>query len=152
MSDQRDEFKQLYGTGWQFPIGFDTPDPGQSRSTLQMSAGTDNVAQSLSLLFQTQPGERIMLPYWGCDLHSTMFENMSEGALSALQSRISESVARYESRAEAVTVDVQQDTVQPGLLRIAVTYRLSGQIQQITGQINVFDSTEAGGGGWLTQW
>lgn len=155
MSTQNDELTRLYGVGWRFPLAFDLKPPSAAdrtaqSSALRMSAGADNVAQSLAMLFQTQPGERIMRSAYGCDMQSAVFANMSEGTLAALRSRIAESVARYEPRAEGVTIEVQEDTTQRGTLRIEVTYRLVGQTQQVSGRLNLLDGTDGGWGTWAT--
>lgn len=156
MNNQHDEWVRLYGSGWRFPLRFElkpsvsedndallSPPP----SSVTMSAGERNVAQSLALLFRTQPGERIMRPAYGCDMQSAMFANLSEGTLAALRHRIAESVARHEPRAEEVTIDMLEDQRLRGLLRITVRYRLAGQEQRVTGQLNMLEGIE-GGAAW----
>ncbi|QRR07653.1 GPW/gp25 family protein (plasmid) [Burkholderia sp. MS455] len=155
MDNQDNELVRLYGTGWKFPLTFDLPAPvvGQdieTRSAVVMSAGTDNVAQSLAMLFQTQPGERIMRAAYGCDMQSMVFENVSEATLASLHSRISESVARYEPRAEGVTIAMQEDARQAGTLRIELTYRLAGQTRQVSGSLNLSDGVDGGWNSWAT--
>lgn len=152
MSNQNEELIRLYGSGWRFPLRFE-PRPvtdatdGLAPSAVVMSAGGDNVAQSLAMLFQTQPGERIMRPDYGCDMQSLMFANLSESMLGALRHRIVESVARHEPRAEQVDVVLQEDPSLRGLLHVAVRYHLAGQTQQVTGQLNLLES-EGGGSAW----
>ncbi|HCF3047452.1 GPW/gp25 family protein [Pseudomonas aeruginosa] len=154
MSIQDNELTQLYGAGWRFPLSFElkpsSATGGTPSSAVVMSSGAENVAQSLALLFQTQPGERIMRSAYGCDLQSAVFANMSEGTLATLRSQIAESVARFEPRAEGVMVDVREDTTQRGTLRIEVTYRLAGQMQQVSGRLNLLDGMEGGLGTWAT--
>lgn len=142
------ELTRLYGAGWAFPLTFLGPDEAHPRSSVAMSAGADNVAQSLRILFQTQPGERLMRPAYGCDMQSAVFANLSEGTLAALHNQIAESVARHEPRAEEVVITVEEDRAQPGVLRITVRYRLAGQKQQVTGQLNRMDGGEGGAGTW----
>lgn len=154
MDYQDSEWVRLYGAGWQFPPRFRLTPPSPSDSPLpagavQMSAGMDNVAQSLRILFQTQPGERIMRPAYGCDMQSAVFANMSEGVLATLYNQIAESIARYEPRVEDVDIDIQEDGKQPGTLRIAVTYRLAGQTQQLSGQLDVLEGTTSGRPSWV---
>ncbi|WP_171845261.1 MULTISPECIES: GPW/gp25 family protein [unclassified Burkholderia] len=155
MSNQDNELTRVYGAGWKFPLTFDLQGPStdqdiNERSAVVMSTGADNVAQSLGILFQTQPGERIMRASYGCDMQSMVFENVSEGTLASLHSRISESVARYEPRAEGVTIDMQEDPQQAGSLRITVTYRLAGQTQQVSGTLNLLDGAGGGWDSWAT--
>lgn len=155
MNDQDNELTPLYGTGWGFPMAFDLKPSSEhsgsrSPSSLVMSSGAANVAQSLALLFQTQPGERMMRPEFGCDLHSSVFANLSEGTLANLQHKIAESVARNEPRADGVTVDVKVDPTQKGMLRICVYYQLMGRAQQVTGRLNLLDGASDGGSAWAT--
>lgn len=155
MSNQNNELTRLYGTGWRFPLTFSlarqlTDDNGLTRSSVAMSAGSDNVAQSLALLFQTQPGERIMRPSYGCDMQSAVFANMSEGTLSSLRNTIAESVARHEPRAENVAISVQEDLARRGTLRISVHYYLAGEVRQVSGSLDMLDVAGGGAGAWVT--
>lgn len=149
MNNQQNELTRLYGMGWGFPLRFALQTPSLHEedlppSSVMMSAGAANVAQSLALLFQTQPGERIMRPAYGCDIQSAMFSTLSEGTLAALRNRIVESVARHEPRAEEVVIEMQEDAKQRGMLRIAVRYRLAGMAQRVTGQVNMLEELEGG--------
>lgn len=147
MNEQNTKWGQLYGSGWHFPLRFEPQPSSVSDSAVVMSSGVDNVAQSLTLLFQIYPGERIMRPEYGCDVQSAMFANLSEGTLSALRNRIEESVARHEPRAESVTVEMQDSMKEQGVLRILVTYRLAGQAQRIMGQLDLLEGM-SGGEAW----
>lgn len=149
MNNHDKELTRLYGAGWAFPVRFKAPTPHSALdSALEMSAGADNVAQSLKVLFQTQPGERIMRPAYGCDMQSAVFANLSEGTLAALRNRIAESVARHEPRAEDVAIVVEEDRALPGMLRITVRYRLAGLEQQVTGQLNRVEGMDGGASAW----
>ncbi|MBU3895418.1 GPW/gp25 family protein [Serratia rubidaea] len=145
-SSQDNALIRLYGAGWAFPLRFTPPvhHGTATDSTVGMSAGADNVAQSLAMLFQTQPGERIMRPSYGCDLQSAVFMNIAEGALAALRHRIAESVARHEPRAQEVDVDVQADRTQAGTVHIVVNYRLAGLAQQLSGRLSLMDNPDGG--------
>ncbi|CAI1560859.1 MULTISPECIES: GPW/gp25 family protein [Serratia] len=150
MNNHDKELTRLYGAGWEFPLRFNPPSRDSPLdSTVAMSAGADNVAQSLKVLFQTQPGERIMRPEYGCDMQSAVFANLSEGTLAALRNRIAESVARHEPRAEDVAIVVEEDMSHQGMLCITVRYRLTGREQQMTGQLNRLDGMGGGAGAWV---
>lgn len=151
MNNHDRELTRLYGAGWAFPLTFSLlgPDGEHPRSSVAMSAGADNVAQSLRILFQTQPGERLMRPAYGCDMQSAVFASLSEGTLAALHNQIAESVARHEPRAEDVLITVEEDRAHPGVLCITVRYRLAGQKQQVTGQLNRMDGLEGGTTTWV---
>ncbi|MDH0342425.1 GPW/gp25 family protein [Chromobacterium haemolyticum] len=138
MAGQRqDAESRLYGSGWGFPLTFVSD--GKHPSGIKQSSGAENVRQSLSMLFQTQPGERIMREGYGCDMQSMVFANLSEVTQAALRSRVLESVARYEPRAQVLAVDMGEDVRQSGLLQITVSYRLSGQpdVQRLSGALDI---------------
>lgn len=157
MNNQHDELTQVFGEGWGFPLRFNlkpsssNEKPGAA-SAVVMSAGASNVAQSLALLFQTQPGERIMRASYGCDFQSAMFANLSDGMLAALRNRIAESVANHEPRAKDVTVDMEALWKPQGMLRIVVTYRLAGLEQQLQGHVNVLEGSEGGSVWAMSLW
>ncbi|RQQ47909.1 GPW/gp25 family protein [Burkholderia stagnalis] len=137
----------LYGQGWKFPLTFTLPRAGDpAASGVAMSAGAHNVEQSMRVLFQTQPGERIMRDAYGCDLQSAVFANLSEGTLAGLRRRILDSVARCEPRAEVLAIELQQDARREGWLRIEVTYRLAGQAQarRMSGALDMQNGTGGG--------
>ncbi|MGP3144250.1 GPW/gp25 family protein [Serratia bockelmannii] len=157
MNNQHDELTQVFGEGWGFPLRFNlkptssNEKPGAA-SAVVMSAGAGNVAQSLALLFQTQPGERIMRASYGCDFQSAMFANLSDSMLVALRNRIAESVANHEPRAEGVTVDMEALLKPQGMLRVVVTYRLAGLEQRLQGHVNVLEGVEEGGVWAMSLW
>lgn len=117
MSDVNTE---IYGRGWAFPPEFS---PGQG---VKMAEGAEDVRQSLRILFSTLPGERIMRPDYGCDLHAYMFENIRAELIAELSVAIADSILRDEERADVESVNIEQDSRQPERLLVQVNYRLSG--------------------------
>ena len=59
--------KSFLGKGWRFPVDVDRTG-GVSMSQLE-----ENVRQSIFIILGTAPGERIMRPDFGCDIHDLMF-------------------------------------------------------------------------------
>ncbi|TKC88722.1 hypothetical protein FAZ69_13295 [Trinickia terrae] len=115
--------KVFLGRGWQFPPSFDKAgaDARPGASALMAQAEAD-IHQSLMVLFSTVPGERVMLPDYGCPLHLHVFDAMNQHNLALLQSLIADAVLRYEPRIllEDVAFDLSGAT--DGLLRITLTY------------------------------
>ncbi len=124
----------VYGRGWKFPPTF-------SSSGVVMTEGIANVRQSMRVLFQTQPRERIMRPNYGCDLQSAMFCTINEDLLAEIQTQVTESIFRHEPRAALESVDAHQhQTAQsPNTLQVDVLYRLAGsqQIDQLSGRLDL---------------
>ncbi len=140
-----DEETRLYGRGWAFPPAFELAEPDHGTAWgdggVAMASGVKNVEQSLSVLFQTQPGERIMREGYGCDMQSAVFANLGDTTLAVLRTRVLESVARYEPRVQVISVEFEEEPQQVGWLRITVSYRLPGQsgVQRLSGAMDIRD-------------
>lgn len=70
-------------------LGLDLPMTGQRGSTFSQNYFTIDqaVANSKNLLL-TEPGERVMLPTFGCGLKKTLFEPLTEQTVKTLKKRI----------------------------------------------------------------
>lgn len=55
----------------------------------------DQALANAKNLIRTEPGERIMLPQFGCGLRRTLFEQLTEEAVSALNARIIQNFATF---------------------------------------------------------
>ncbi len=109
----------IYGRGWKFPPEFTTAGP-------VMVLDEEDIAQSLEILFRTEPGERIMRPDYGSGLQAVVFENISSDLLAALRTRIADSVLSDEPRVDLEDLRVEQVSGMPNNLYIQVSYRLHG--------------------------
>ncbi|NRN29496.1 GPW/gp25 family protein [Photorhabdus heterorhabditis] len=120
---------QLYGRGWAFPPVFSL------EKGVEMAEGAEDVRQSLQILFSTEPGERLMRENYGCGLNDFMFENIRNELIAEIESRIHDSVLRYESRADMTDIQVRQSSGTGNTLQVQVMYRLRGSDinQQIQG-------------------
>lgn len=120
-----DVLTTLYGRGWAWPPAFSL-DEG-----VVMAEGAEDVRQSLSILFNTEPGERVMRDNYGCALYDVMFENVNDTLAVSIESRIVDSVLRYEQRARLTNVRVTSDGNVRGRLAVGVYFCLRGsQIEQ----------------------
>ncbi|MDE9429173.1 GPW/gp25 family protein [Xenorhabdus bovienii] len=122
---------QLYGRGWAFPPAFSLA------HGVEMAEGAEDVRQSLQILFSTEPRERLMREDYGCGLHDFMFENIRNELMADIESRIHDSVLRYESRADITDIQVRQAPNTKNTLQVQVIYRLRGSDinQQIQGTL-----------------
>ncbi|WPO98636.1 GPW/gp25 family protein [Pseudomonas sp. HR96] len=108
----------VLGRGWAFPVAFSVAQGAK------MAVDLADIEQSLRIIFSTQAGERVMRPEFGSDLTPLMFENVTDGLVSRLTARITESVERDEPRVLVSSVQVQQDPNRPSLLKVRVQYRV----------------------------
>ncbi|EKN4706209.1 GPW/gp25 family protein [Yersinia ruckeri] len=130
---------QLYGRGWAFPPLFSL-DEG-----VVMAEGAEDVRQSLQILFSTEPGERLMREDYGCGLNDFMFENIRNELIAEIETRIQDSVLRYEPRADVTDIQVSQAPNRSNTLQVRVAYRLRGSEinQQIQGALALGEGNSA---------
>ncbi len=105
------------GRGWSFPPQFD-PIAGEAI----MNSGEANVSDDLQVILTTMPGERPMLPQFGCDLHRFAFGDFDHRLLTQIQNLIHESLLLYEPRISVNSVSVVPQDNEPGMLNIQVDY------------------------------
>jgi uncharacterized protein len=90
----------------------------------EMVTGTEAVRQSILLLLSTRPGERVMRPEYGCDLHRLAFAPNDAMTAGLAIHYVRQAVERWEPRAEIVNVDAGRDPDAPERLNILLEYRL----------------------------
>ncbi|MPY24382.1 GPW/gp25 family protein [Shewanella sp. YLB-07] len=130
----RDPLVKTYKRGWGFPPTF-------THEGANMVESAEDVHQSMSILFKTMPGERIMRPRFGCDLQQFMFANINSALFSDIETQINDSILRYEPRAQIISINFAQDSPASSQLFIQVNYRLSGSDleQQWQGALDIVD-------------
>ena len=105
-------------TGWGVPPTFTRND-----NTIVVSTGIEDIQQSLTILLNTQIGERFLRPTYGCDLHKYLFEEIDLGFCHYLQDLIAKAIARYEPRITVteITFDTNNDE---GCIYFSISYKL----------------------------
>jgi len=111
--------ESFLGRGWSFPPTFD-----RSRAGVDMLQDEDDVISSLHILVRTMRGERVMLPTYGCNVQSQVFEPLDTRQKTLLADLIETAVLYHEPRVEVEEVGVQDDGAREGAITVQVTYRL----------------------------
>lgn len=60
--------------------------------------GSDRISQAIFVILETEPGERIMLPEFGCPLQQFIMEPNSYATHAAIGREINLALARFEPR------------------------------------------------------
>jgi len=107
------------GSGFSYPWGL-SPQGG-----MRMVSGHENVERSMRLILGTAYGERPMRPEFGCAIHDMLFEPGTIDLLSRIQVEVTDSLARWETRAEILDVKAVFDD-DPTRVLITITYQLRG--------------------------
>ena len=77
-------------------LGLDLPMATSTGTGFEQNYFTiDQALANAKNLLRTEPGERIMLPQFGCGLRRTLFEQLTEEAVDALNTRILQSFATF---------------------------------------------------------
>ena len=123
--------KEFLGRGWNFPFGFDAAHGGVSMSEFEQ-----NIQQSISVILGTRPGERQMMPEFGCRLHELMFSPNTRATSTLVARHVETSLARWEPRIEVTGVEAWPDGA--GVLRLSVRYsiRTTQAEQELTLSLN----------------
>lgn len=77
-------------------LGLDLPMSTATGTGFQQNYLTiDQAVANAKNLLRTEPGERVMLPQFGCGLRRTLFEQLTDQALMELESRIRNNFATF---------------------------------------------------------
>ncbi len=103
------------GKGWSFPVA-----PGAG-NTLDLVQGPDKVKQSIGIILDTDPGERIMRPAFGCGLRRYLMKPNTVATRSLIASDVGQALAQWEPRIKVnqISVDPGDD---PALVFIGIAY------------------------------
>jgi phage baseplate assembly protein W len=122
--------------GWRFRVPrYDEPldepvglviDPAGAIDTV---ADDELIRQSLLLLISTRPGERVMRPEYGCDLHWLVFSPNDDTTAGLAIHFVRQAVARWEPRVEVLRVDANRDLYEGTRLEIVLDYRVRATLR-----------------------
>lgn len=107
------------GRGWAFPPAFD---PRQGTATLVEAAS--DIAESLRILFETRPGERLMRPAYGCRIHEFLFEPMTGATARSIETAIRRAILYFEPRITVVALRAEFEDWSQGRMRLHLTYEI----------------------------
>jgi uncharacterized protein len=107
------------GRGWSFPPTFD---PELTR--VEMLEQEADIASSLEILLSTTPGERVMLPEFGCNMEELVFESLDTTTKTLMADKIEAAILYYEPRIELEKVSLDSSRELEGVVLIEVIYRV----------------------------
>ncbi|MBV5316392.1 MAG: GPW/gp25 family protein [Desulfobulbaceae bacterium] len=84
----------------------------------------ESVRQSIKIILQTNPGERVMQPGYGGGLERYLHEPNTLTTRRRIRDLITTSLERWESRILLDRVDVWEVEQRPDTVRIEIVYRL----------------------------
>lgn len=111
------ENRSFLGRGWGFPPSFNRVTRGA-----EMVSDDRDIQESLLILFSTSPGERVMLPEYGCDLHGNVFDGADNTTLTHIKSLIADAILFFEPRIKLEEIQLDTDRMLEGTLQIILDY------------------------------
>ncbi|MBV8659987.1 MAG: GPW/gp25 family protein [Burkholderiales bacterium] len=109
----------MLGRGWQFPLHFNA-----RTKRVAMVTGVEDVEESLRILMATYPGERVMLPAYGCNVRRMVFETLSENTLTELKETIRKAILFFEPRITVLQLDLTLTDPLEGRLDVSLDYSI----------------------------
>jgi phage baseplate assembly protein W len=110
------------GQGWAFPVQ-------TSGGRVLFAAGADDIAEAILIILQTAPGERVMLPAFGCRINELVFSAGNASASSLAQLYVKQALDRWEPRIQVTGVAALIDAKQPNCLQVSVDYLIRSHNQ-----------------------
>lgn len=111
---------------------------------IEMVEGRDSVRQAILLLLSTRPGERVMRPDYGCDLHKLVFSPNDNTTAGLAIHYVRQAINRWEPRVIVLRLDAYRDENYPERLNILLEYRMRSTPQRDGLMFSVNLSGEAG--------
>ena len=115
MSQGRANSWDVLGRGLALPL---TPD---EQGRMPQAAGPEKVRQAIFIILDTEQGERLMLPEFGCGLRRYLMHPNNAATRADIERAVSMALERWEPRIRVSQVDVTAGD-DPSLVLIEIQY------------------------------
>jgi len=106
----------ILGSGVAFPLRVDR------RGGLALVRAEEDIAEAITIILGTAPGERPMRPEFGCGIHNYIFETVDAYTMARLEQEIRIALDRWEPRIDVLDIDFGLDRVDHGEVVIEISY------------------------------
>ncbi len=103
------------GRGWTYPVSPDRV------GALDYTEGPDKVAQSIWIVLDTDPGERVMRPTFGCGLRRYLMAPNTTATRALIKHDVQIALANFEPRITVTDLEVTPGD-DPALVLIRIAY------------------------------
>ena len=107
------------GRGWSFPPSFN-----RLSKSIDMLEQEADIASSLEILLTTAPGERVMIPEYGCNLEELVFEALDTTTKTLVIDKIESAILYFEPRIELEKINLNSFRELEGIIQIEIVYRV----------------------------
>lgn len=109
--------KAFLGKGWSFP-----PEFRKKNNTTSMVKEEEDIRQSLYILLETTPGERIHRYDFGCGIKKFAYEAMTITTQTLMQDIIRQAILNFEPRIILNTIHFNMEQAAEGIMYIELDY------------------------------
>lgn len=113
------ENQSFLGRGWSFP-----PEFNRESKAVKMLEDEEDIRSSLHVLLSTRPGERIMVPGYGCNLDELLFSPLNLTTKTYVVDLIRTAILYYEPRIDVNKIEIVQTDAFHGVLLIQIEYTI----------------------------
>ncbi len=102
-----------------------------NRGGIEMVEGRLSVRQAILMLLATRPGERVMRPHYGCNLHRLVFSPNDDTTAGMAIHYVRQALESWEPRIHILDLDATRsnDEGLSGLLEISLEYQVRATLQ-----------------------
>src|SRR5690349_8024232 len=106
--------RDFLGTGLKFPVRI------QRTGGFAFSSAEQKIQESIWLILATAPGERLMLPRYGCGIHNLVFAPNNTATRGSIAQQVRQALTTWEPRIQLLDVHVDSAADDPTQLLIRV--------------------------------
>ncbi|KAF1687893.1 baseplate assembly protein [Pseudoxanthomonas broegbernensis] len=115
MNTTRNRGDDFLGRGWAFPVQV-------QGGRVQFAVDAEDIRQAILLILQTAPGERALLPNFGCRINELVFAAGNASTLSLGELYAREALEQWEPRIQVIAVTAAIDPRQTNCMLITIEY------------------------------
>lgn len=112
---------EITGRRWAFPPGL------SDRNRMSMVEDDAAIRQAIYVIIHTVPGERVMRPDFGCEIHSLIFAPANHQTAAVAERYVREALERWEPRINLKELRVIPGATEYGELLINLAYQIKDQ-------------------------
>lgn len=110
--------REFLGQGLAFPLQVN------QRGEIALARGNTDIEQSIRIILETSPGERVMRPEFGCRAKELLFAPRDATTQGLMAYHVRRALRRWEPRVNVLAIDVSIDPDRDGVLLVEIHYEV----------------------------
>lgn len=110
--------REFLGQGLAFPLQFNP------RGEIALARGEEDILQSMRIILETVPGERVMRPEFGCRAKELLFAPRDNATQGLMAYYVRRALRRWEPRINVQQVEAYPDPERDEVLLVEIHYQI----------------------------